>query len=371
MATPEPRAALALALGLLLLPSCTEVRVERLFALPLAERPRDGAWPASLPLPMKAGGGNVGGPNRRLAELQLDTDAVHAGSASCHHGPPITSPVHLEARAFYTGRDLQVEIAWEDPTEDRRPRAWERGGAGWRLGGGDQDGVAIIWTRAAGAFGCQEACHMSDFSLRQGELVDLRAMVVPEGQEREETWVWKPAQGAQALLLGPRGFETIDGGERYRTLNSTVANDAALRPEASRAGTFGPDDRPLAGADRGPLPPGADTAPADFYAGGDGEGGLTAVASRTGRGWRVVFRRRLDLGAGRQRFEPGARYRFGVAVFDATTTDHHIVRDAQTLELVAPPAAPPAGEREGPLAGGGLRGGARMAYDLLSGHAPG
>ena len=72
------------------------------------------------------------------------------------------------------------------------------------------------------------------------------------------------------------------------------------------------------------------------YAGGDERGGLTSRSERRGKSWRVVFTRRLEAGKERQAFRPGERYRFGVALFDATSTNHHIVRDSQFLDLVLP-----------------------------------
>ena len=334
------------AAALLLCAACVEVRVDRLFALRLTHAPGERTWAAALPLPLKSGGGAIHGTNARLAELELDTDAVHLGSASCHHGPPITSPVFAEARAFYTERELFLDVRWEDPTEDRLPRSWQRGASGWRLGELDQYGIAILWSRTVGPFGCQEACHMRDFAIRSGELVDLRAMFLVDQGDWEETWVWKPAQGAQALTLGPRGFMT-SGGELYRTLNSAVAADASLPPEARRAGTFGAEDRPLTDAGGAPLSSTAVSAPAYRYAADPGGGGLSAVAERTPRGWRVVFTRQLAGGAARQAFLPGGVYRFGLAVFDGTSVNHHIVRDTKTLQLVIAPAAEhPGGDSE-------------------------
>ena len=334
--------------GLHALFACARVVVDRLYAVHLQQPPGEGSWAATIPLALKSGGGTIHGTNARLAELELDTDAVHLGSASCHHGPPITSPVPVEVRAFYTDRELFLDVRWDDPTEDRVPKAWQRGPEGWRLDEGDQDGVAILWSRTAGPFGCQEACHMRDFAIRQGELVDQRAMFLVGEGDWEETWVWKPSQGAQALTLGPRGFLTARG-ETYRTLNSTAAHDVSLTPEARRAGTFGPADSPGSDADGRPLPPGTESVPAYRYASGDG--GLAAAARRTGRGWRVVFSRALEAGPGRQGFTPAGRYRFGVAVFDATSTNHHIVRDTQVFVPISPAAAAPgeAGEDSGVL----------------------
>jgi hypothetical protein len=334
----------------LLLASCQRIPVDRLYALRLERAPDERSWSTTLPLPLKSGGGAIHGTNARLAELELDTDAVHLGSASCHHGPPITSPVPAQARAFYTDRELFVDVRWEDATEDTTPRAWTRGTEGWRLEDADEDGIAILWSRNAGPFGCQEACHMRDFAIRQGEVVDLRAMFVEGADAVEEAWIWKPAQGARALTLGPQGFLTSRG-EVYRTLNSAAAFDPGLTPEARRAGTFGREDRPLTDAAGRPLPPEAGSAPAYRYAADPDRGGLSAFAERTARGWRVVFTRALEAGPKRQRFHPGEGHHFGVAVFDSTSVNHHIVRDTKTLQLVAPAAQlpPDGGEPPGVL----------------------
>ena len=107
---------------------------------------------------------------------------------------------------------------------------------------------------------------------------------------------------------------------------------------------LGPTDSPGSDAEGRPLPPGAGSAPAYRYASGDG--GLTAVARRTARGWRVVFCRALQAGPGRQGFTPGEQYRFGVAVFDATSTNHHIVRDTQVFVPVPSPTGVPGEDDE-------------------------
>lgn len=321
--------------GPLLLPACTRVKADRLYALPAGGGGIAGVVTA-LPLELKAGGGHVGGALGRFTDLDVDTDAVHKVSASCHHGPPITNPVPVEVRAFYDQSRLFLEVTWRDRTADRVPLRWERSGSGWRLGDADEDGVAILWSGGAGKFGCQEACHMSDFAVRAGTVIDLRAMYLVEPGAWEEAWVWKSAGGARELLLGNHGFVTIPGGEVYRKLNSVAAADESLRPGARRAGAFGAEDRPRWDVAGGPLPPGAQTAPAYLYAPREEAGLLSASAERRSRGWRVLFSRPLDAGPGRQSFRRGERYRFGLAIFDSTSTDHHLVRDAHVLEVAIP-----------------------------------
>lgn len=192
---------------------------------------------------------------------------------------------------------------------------------------------------------------MGDFSLRQGELIDLRSMRMAEEGEWEEAWFWKASQGAQALILGHEGF--MPAGERrtFRSLNSAVAADESLKEEVRRAGTFGAGDYPLVDEGGSPLAKTAVSAPAYLYGKGKGRGGLSARSERRDGRWRVVFSRALEMGEGRQSFRPGREYRFGVAVFDGTSTNHHLVRDTQVLTLTvreAPREVSGRGDRERP-----------------------
>ena len=99
--------------------------------------------------------------------------------------------------------------------------------------------------------------------------------------------------------------------------------------ETRRARTFGRDDRPAL------APPGAaDEAPAWIWGDGVGGGDLGAAGQRTVDGWRVLFSRPRELAGRRQAFRPGETVAFGVAVFDGTATDHHIVRDTRELRLL-------------------------------------
>jgi hypothetical protein len=59
----------------------------------------------------------------------------------------------------------------------------------------------------------------------------------------------------------------------------------------------------------------------------------------------VVFTQPLGA-AGVLSFRPGERYRFGVALFDGTSVNHHVVRDTQVFEIVAPVALHAAQQEE-------------------------
>ena len=120
-------------------------------------------------------------------------------------------------------------MRWEDPTADRAPRSWRaRAPAGWEIAPDDEDGVAILWSRGAGRFGCQEACHQSDFAVRSGSLVDVRSMFLADEGAREEAWVWKPSLGGRRRCCsGAQGFVTPPASPTA-TLNSRAAHDASL-----------------------------------------------------------------------------------------------------------------------------------------------
>lgn len=318
---------------------CSRFDVDAVYAVRLEQPPSDDAWDLAVPRLMKAGGGSVHGRLPVLAGLELDTDAVHGASASCHHGPPVTHPVPVQVRAWHTADRLWLDVRWDDPSADRLPRAWRRASADapWEIAPDDEDGIAIIWTRSPGRFGCQEACHQSDFAVRGGSLVDVRSMFAAEGAPREEAWVWKPSLGGRELFLERGGFVT-PAGEPYRVLNSRAAADTSLGVEARHARTFGRDDGPATDAGGRSVAATALETPAVRWAPAGGSL-VDARAERTRGGWRVVFSRALAPGEGREPFLPGERRRFGLAVFDGTSVNHHVVRDTQTFALVAPPAA--------------------------------
>lgn len=336
----------AIAVVILAATSCSRIDVDAVYAVRLDAPPTEAAWDLAMPRLVKAGGGSVHGRLPVLAGLELDTDAVHGASASCHHGPPVTHPTPVQLRSYYTERDLYLDVRWEDTTADSTPRSWTRtGDGGWEIAPDDEDGVAILWSSIAGRFGCQEACHQSDFAVRGGSLVDVRSMFLAEEGAREEAWVWKPSLAGRQLLIDRTGFKTPSG-VPYSTVNSRIARDETLGPEARRAGMFGKQDAPLTDGEGNPLTAATRIAPASRWAQAGAGNRVTARAERWRRGWRVVFTRPLDDTAGEASFRPGERHRFGIAIFDGTSVNHHVVRDTQVFEIVAPVASNAAREGE-------------------------
>jgi len=163
----------------------------------------------------------------------------------------------------------------------------------------------------------------------------VRSMFLAEEGAREEAWIWKPSLGGRRLLIDRTGFVT-PAGVPYRTVNSRVANDEVLGPEARRAGMFGRQDAPATDGSGNPVTPATRSAPANRWAAAGTTNRVTAHAERWRRGWRVVFTRPLAAGEGTLPFTPGERSRFGVALFDGTSVNHHVVRDAQAFVVVAP-----------------------------------
>jgi hypothetical protein len=52
----------------------------------------------------------------------------------------------------------------------------------------------------------------------------------------------------------------------------------------------------------------------------------------------VLFTQPLPAGNDGLSLRPGERHRFGVAIFDGTSVNHHVVRDSQIFAVVAPVA---------------------------------
>ncbi len=305
---------------------------DRLYALPLDHEPTAADWDQAVAFRTEAGGGRT----TRPGGADVDGDAVHKATASCHHGAK-TPPVRTELRAFYTVDRVYLQLRWADPTRHAGP-VWQWEGAGWRTTGRAQDGLGLLWLAGGPEASCASACHLEDWRLAGRQGFSDYAMAASEAGVLD-LWVWKagwggPAGAADDGRLTPRGREPDAPGERF------VEN--ASRARSGGSGVFGPEDAPLE------APPPDPAAWAPGFVERPAPAGRTEVVGR-GRWrdgwWEVVLSRPLrgqdpeDV-----RFDPGREVLVGVALLDGVARDHNAVSAPVRLELV--PAGDLAG-REG------------------------
>ncbi len=296
---------------------------DRLYALPLDHEPKAADWDEAVAFRTEAGGGRT----TRPGGGDVDGDAVHKATASCHHGAK-TPPVRTELRAFYTSDRVYLQLRWADPTRHDGP-VWRWDGSGWRASGRGRDGLGLLWGDGRERFSCASACHLDDWRLAGRQGVSDYTMATAAGDGSLDLWVWKagwggPAGAADDRRLTPQGWEPDSPGERF------VPNSSRAR--SNGVGVFGPEDAPLE------TPTAQPEARAPGFVERPAPDGRTEVVGR-GRWrdgwWEVVLSRPLR---GRDpedvRFEPGGEVTVGVALLDGVARDHNAVPVAVRMELV-------------------------------------
>lgn len=297
---------------------------DALYALPLERPPTEADWAGAVPLRLEARGGRTSRPG----ESDVDSDAVHTATASCHHGTGAPA-VEVDLRAFYTPERLYLRAAWVDPTENAGTVwRWERGG--WRAvpGVGGEDGLGVLWSSGGPDFSCARACHLKDWRMAEPRAFAEYAMVAPAGGPALDLWVWRAGRGpaggaAEDAHLGPDGRQG-DGPGDFDAPNSVAARaggppfqvgDAPLEAPAPGPGAAAPGRRLL------PAPP-----------------GRTEVGSSSSRAegrWVVVLWRSLrGLDAGDVAFAPGREQWLGLSTLDGVVKDHNAVSAPIRLVLV-------------------------------------
>jgi hypothetical protein len=319
------RPALALAVCLLLgaIYLGCQADLDRLYVLPLDDPPTEADWEASVGLELLARGGRTS----QRSEADVDSDAVHASTASCHHGAEAL-PVRIKVRAFHTRDRLYLRFEWADPTADRGP-SWAWDGTGWRAGDRREDGLGILWGRDAERFSCARACHLEDWRVAGPRAFADYAMASPAGATPLDFWVWRAGRGriggmADDGRLGPQGREGDGPGDLF------IPNSVRARTGAD--GAFSPGDTPW----EAPEPEPGAQAPA--YLALPGPAGRIEVSGHGERGrgtWRVTISRAL-LGTDPEdvRFTPGREYVFGLATLDGVEIDHNAVAGPIRMVLV-------------------------------------
>ena len=298
--------------------------LDRLYALPLAQAPSAADWAGAIPLEL----GAVGGSSSAPAEGDVDADAVHTTTASCHHGAEVP-PVSVELRAFWTPSHLYLQLRWDDPTDSRGP-LWNWDGRRWRADDPGADGAGVLWGEGAD-WNCTRACHLRDWRMAGDRALADYAMSVGPGEPPLDFWVWRAGYGTLAGIavdaaLSDRG-RSDDGGEPVTSFrpNSVFATSGGAQ-------SFGDGDGPL----EAPRPsPGGQVA---GYLTGvlpAGRSEVSAVAERTAAGWTLTLSRPLSgADPGDLEFVPGGEYVFGLSILDAVDRDHLVVPEPIRLRLV-------------------------------------
>jgi hypothetical protein len=304
------------------------------YSLPLLQDPTEADWGAAVALRVQA----VGGRTSRRGLGDVDEDAVHKATASCHHGTQV-SPVPVEVRAYHTREKLFLRFVWADPTPDLGP-SWEWDGTGWRAGGPAQDGLGVLWGESRGDFSCARACHLEDWRMAGPRAIADYRMAAPAGEPPLDFWIWRPGRGTPEGLaedgrLGPGGWEGDGPGELF--------GPNSVRAMAGKPDAFGLGDRPW---EAPPPEPGA-RAPGHRLVNVDpGRLEVQAEAYRRRGAWVLTLSRAFTgSDPGDVRVAPGQEAVFGLAVLDGVEKDHVAVPVPIRLVLVDPPALP--GRRQG------------------------
>ena len=325
---------------LLGLAACNQIPSDRVYALRLDAPPTAADWQRAPVHTLRVGGGR---PHKVELFPDLDQDTVHTSTASCHHGAQLPEPIDVEMRAFYTERDLYLQLSWPDPTPDRAMRQWHYDGETWQAGGGLEDGFGILWAdpRQFLQFSCARACHLEDFGVQGARFQAHSRMKLATPQGRLDLWHWKAERTgrygfADDRYLDSEGMHGDLPGELFQE-NSRAAleNLAALTP-------FGEGDAPL--YDRSGEPLGKGFMPAGSKAPGyltevpQGDRADVRAAGHHADGrWTVVLRRALETGSPRDiSFAPGGEVAFGLAIMDNTLSDHYASKLTETLVLLPP-----------------------------------
>lgn len=300
-----------------------------LHSLFLDRDPTAADWSAAVPLVVEA----VGGRTSASGEGDVDRDAVHKATASCHHGTQ-ASPVRVEVRSFYTVERLFLRFEWVDPTPQEGP-TWRWDGARWVAGGLAQDGLGVLWGGDPASFSCTRACHLEDWRMAGPRAFADYRMAAPAGAGPLDFWVWRAGRGGLAGAVED-GRLTVEGREGDAPGDFVAPNSVRARDELGDV--FGAGDRPW----EAPAPEPGARAPG--YRVVDPSPGRREVECRVERGrgtWRLTLsRRRSGSDPGDVRFDPGGELAFGLALLDGVEKDHTAVPAPIRLILVDPSALP-------------------------------
>ena len=298
----------------LLAGSCAgSYRGDVLAAVPIDGSPEAADWSKAIPLDFEVWRGNV---HQRPEIVVLDGEISHRSTAACHHGALTTSPVRVRLMALYSKEDLYIKAQWPDDTLDDDLGVWVADNSGWIPSPEVDDGIAILWgPEGERAFDCQNACHMNDVDIFDGNTEKQMKMMHDAGGIldlwRFRAALSEPFGTADDMVVDSSGKRGDEGlvliQENVPGASNIQANRGKVQKEVPYFSVSAPTG---------------------------GEMDVQVVLTWEHGMWTVLFRRRLSTGDELDRtFLSGERFPFGLAVFDNTWTDHHITNKNLSLVL--------------------------------------
>ena len=288
----------------------------------------------------------------RVEEGSMDPfDALWVGAPSLSVSlvPIATDPetpgvTEVALSAAFNDTDLWILAAWTDDTMNVGRNSWTWDGSTWVNNGGNEDRLGLMFGIAPPAefetAGCFAACHTAS---------EPNYMGFPEGSTNTtDLWYWKASRTAPASyaddqwvtvadlsaeeVTGRQNDEKESGG--YSDNRNEPGDGPAFTysPEALYGGALTPDSAVAVEGQElfwGQTVPGY-VVSRPVGSRGDVEAASFYVRDVAGGGrWFVVLHRALNTGnPDDATLAPGNDYPFGVAVFNNTGGNHHMVSAA-------------------------------------------
>lgn len=106
------------------------------------------------------------GGERHLSLIDWGEDALPTSAGSCHHGGEILPPQKGSIKAHRDGKNLYLDIYWDDKTKDVKETVWDEKNSKWKEG--KDDGIAIIFSTNP-QFDCTTTCHMTNWQVGESK----------------------------------------------------------------------------------------------------------------------------------------------------------------------------------------------------------
>jgi hypothetical protein len=324
---------------------CKRLTADKLYALKLEHAPEEEDWNNALTFFVTARNGNL---HELHKSVDVDKDTVHTSSQSCHHQRPEAPPVRISLKAYYTDEEIFLRVAWSDQTRDDRMFEYYYADSKWNVSNKLEDGLGIMWDMSEGhsPFNCSIACHTTDWSLKDYNLISKFKMGT-KGDDEADLWNWKAFRTntynfADDKFINTKGI-IPDTPSKIYFYNSENKRNLPLSGSARNITPLKDGDTPENDLNGLPIKDGywmlKGTAPGVRVTMPTGNrGDVKAKGVYKDNGWEVTFRRKLITEDSKDVTFVVKRtniYKFGIAVMDNTITNHYAVKEPVSIKFVA------------------------------------